>query len=74
MIVQLENARTELLALREEVKELGSALRVEELKEKIAEKEKLTEADNFWSDTENNAKVLKELKDLKNRKGRYDAL
>ena len=74
MIVQLENARTELLALREEVKELGSALRVDELKEKIAEKEKLTEADNFWNDTENNAKVLKELKDLKNKKGRYDAL
>ncbi|MBO4217624.1 MAG: PCRF domain-containing protein, partial [Clostridia bacterium] len=74
MIVQLENAKTELLALRDEVKELGSALRIEELNTKIAEKEKLTEAEGFWNDTENNAKVLKELKDLKNKKGRYDAL
>lgn len=60
--------------MRDPVNDLGSALRIDEIKEKIAVLEKETYAENFWSDAENSARVLKEVKQLKDKAEAYHNL
>lgn len=60
--------------MRDPVNDLGSALRIDEIKEKIAVLEKETYAENFWSDAENSARVLKEVKQLKDTAEAYHNL
>ncbi len=74
MIIALEDAKYKLIGMRDPVKDLGSALRIDEIKEKIAVLEKETYAENFWSDAENSAKVLKEVKQLKDKAEAYHNL
>lgn len=74
MIIALEDAKYKLIGMREPVDDLGSALRIDEIKEKIAVLEKETYADNFWSDAENSARVLKEVKQLKDKAEAYHNL
>ena len=57
MIVALENAKHELIALRATVTELGSALRIEETKENLKDLEAQTQAPDFWNDAEKSGKV-----------------
>lgn len=74
MIIALEEAKYKLIGMREPVEDLGSALRIDEVLEKISELEKATYADNFWSDSENSARVLKETKQLKDKAEAYHNL
>ncbi len=74
MIIALEDAKYKLIALKAPVEDLGSALRIEEILSKIEELEKETYAENFWSDSENSAKVLKETKQLKDKAEAYQTL
>lgn len=74
MIIALEEAKYKLIGMREPVEDLGSALRIDEVLEKITELEKATYADNFWSDSENSARVLKETKQLKDKAEAYHNL
>ncbi len=74
MIIALEDAKYKLIGMREPVTDLGSALRIDEMLERIAELEKETYADNFWSDSENSARVLKETKQLKDKAEAYQSL
>ncbi len=74
MIIALEEAKYKLIAMREPVADLGSALRIDEIKAKIAELEALTYADNFWSDQATSSKVLKETKQLKDKEAAYENL
>ena len=60
--------------MREPVADLGSALRIDEMKERIAELDKLTYAENFWSDQQSSSKILKESKQLKDRVEEYERL
>ena len=62
MIIALENAKHELVDMRDKLKELGSALRIEALENRVAELEQKTSDPAFWNDQENSSKVLQELK------------
>ena len=74
MIVALEEAKYRLIEQRAKVAELGSALRIEELHEKVAELEKQTYAEDFWNDQENSSKVLQQTKQLKDKIEAYEKL
>ena len=74
MIIALENAKRELLDIRPTLKDLGSALRIEDLKGRVAELEQKTADPAFWSDQENSSKVLQELKQSKDTIADYEAL
>ena len=74
MIIALENAKHELVDMREKVTELGSALRIEDLNGRIAELEQKTADPAFWGDQENSSKVLQELKQSKDTVAEYEAL
>jgi len=74
MIIALENAKYELQNFRENIIELGNALRIEELKVEIAELEKLTFDPDFWSSQEKSTKILQKIKQYKDKIEKYDAL
>ena len=74
MIIALEEAKYRLENFRKDIDELGSALRIEELRKKVSEMEETTTAPEFWNDQENSGKVLKEIKRLKDKIGAYEAL
>ena len=74
MIIALEEAKYQLIALREDVTELGSALRIDEL-HALAEKLDAETLDpNFWGNQENSSKVLQKLKQTKDTIEAYEAL
>ena len=74
LIIALENARRELIEMRTKVKDLGSALRIEDLANRVAELEQKTSDPAFWNDQENSSKVLQELKQSKDTIEEYEAL
>ena len=74
MIIALEDAKYKLIGLREDLKDLGSALRIDELREKVVELEKQTLDADFWSNQENSSKVLQTIKQAKDKIEGYDAL
>ncbi len=73
MIIALENAKHELIDMREKLQDLGGALRVEDLAARVAELEQKTADPSFWSDP-NSSKVLQELKQSKDTIADYEAL
>jgi len=73
LIVELEEAKRELISLRPDIKELGSALRIEALAAKAEELEQLTLAPDFWSSSES-SKVLQTIKQSKDTIDGYNDL
>ena len=67
VIIALENAKYELQNFRENIKELKSALRIDELTAEVAELEKATFDPDFWSNQENSTKVLQKIKQMKEK-------
>jgi peptide chain release factor 2 len=65
LIIALEDAKYKLIALRKDIEDLGSALRINELKATVAELEKQTLDQNFWSNQENSSKILQAIKQKK---------
>ncbi len=74
MIIALEDAKYKLIGFEDKLKELASALRIDELKEQAAEMEKQTLDTAFWSDAENSAKVLRNIKQIKSKIENYEKL
>ena len=74
MIIALENAKRELVEMRAKVEDLGSALRIEDLANRVAELEQKTSDPAFWNDPDNSSKVLQELKQGKDTIAEYEAL
>ena len=74
MIIALENAKYELQNFRENIKELGNALRIEELKAEVASLEQTTFDPDFWSNQENSTKTLQKIKQMKAKIENYEAL
>ncbi len=74
MIIALEEAKYKLEALRDELKDLGSALRIDELRAEVAELEKETLKQDFWTSKENSSSVLRSIKQKKDRIEGYDSL
>ena len=74
MIIQLDEAKRDLVALEAEVIELGNALKIESLKEKLAELEDRSSSPEFWSDQAKSGKILQEIKRLRDTIEEYDGL
>ena len=67
MIIALEEAKYTLSGFEEKLKELGSALRIDELRKEAAELEESTSVEGFWNDAENSAKILRNIKQVKSK-------
>ena len=74
LILALEEAKYRLENFRADIKELGDALRIDDLRAKVAEMEATTTDAAFWNDQENSGKVLKEIKRLKDKISKFEAL
>ena len=74
MIVALEDAKYKLIGMREKIVDLGSALRVDELRVTAEELDKQTLDPDFWNNQENSSKVLQKIKQTKYTIEDYDAL
>ena len=74
MIIAIEEAIHKLNAFRDNITELGSALRIDELRVKADELEETTQAPEFWNDQQNSGKVLQEIKRLRSKIENYEAL
>ncbi len=74
LIIALENAKYELTNFRENIKELGNALRIDELKSEVEELEKVTFEPDFWSNQENSTKILQKIKQMKSKIEGYESL
>ena len=74
MIIALEEAKYELIAMRDALKELGSAMRIEQLRIEADEYEQKTLDPNFWSDQENSSKILQAMKQRKDSIESYENL
>ena len=74
MIVALEDAKHKLIALREQITELGSALRIEETKENLKDLEAQTQAPDFWNNAEKSSKVLQVIKQGQDKVSGYERL
>ncbi len=74
MIIEIEEAKYKLNNFRADLKELGSALRIDDLKTEVAELEKKAMEPDFWNDQENSGKVLRQTKQLKDKIERYEKL
>lgn len=74
MIIQLEQARTQLRDLQPQIEDLAKSLRIDALKVRCEELEKTASDPDFWSDPENSQKVLGELKEVKDVLTSYEKL
>ena len=74
MIVALEDAKHKLTDLRDSIAELGSALRIEETKEKLIDLEAQTTAPDFWNNADNSSKVLQVIKQSQDKIAAYEKL
>ena len=74
MIVALEDAKYKLIGMRESIKELGSAIRVTELRDSLPALEEQTLAADFWSNQDVSSKVLQTIKQTKDKISEYEDL
>ncbi len=74
MIIQLVEAKRTLLAMRSQVADIGSALKIDRLKEQADEYEQKTLVPNFWDDAERSSKILQELKRMQDSIEEYRKL
>ena len=73
MIIQLEEAKRELIHLEGEIDELGNAMKIEELKVNIAALEEKTLAPDFWNGTDSST-ILQQIKSMKDKVEAYENL
>ena len=74
MLIEYDNIRLELIALEKPIEELGVALDIESALKKIEELEKDSLAPDFYNDTKNSQKVLRQIKELKAKVDSFDGL
>ena len=74
MIIALEDAKYKLIGMKDQIAELGSALRIEQLRTDAAELEQQTFAEDFWSNQERSSKILQSIKQMKDQIEFYDDL
>ncbi len=74
MIIQLEEAKRTLLGMKDDVKELASALKIDQIRDDAEELEQKTLVPDFWDDAENSGKILRELKQIKDTLEEYEEL
>ena len=74
LIIALEEAKYKLIGMREDIADLGSALRIDELKALSEELDRQTLDPDFWSNQENSSKVLQKVKQTKDTIESYEEL
>ena len=74
MIIALEEAKHKLTNFREDIEELGSALRIDNLREEAAKLEEQTLEPDFWNDQTVSGKILRQIKQTKDKIEAYDKL
>lgn len=74
MIIALEEAKYALVGMREDIKELGSAIKIDDLKKRAAELDAKTLEPDFWGDAENSSKILQTVKQIKDKIEAYEKL
>ena len=74
MIIQLDEAKRTLKELEPELIELGDALKIEKLRVRAEELDEQTMMPDFWNDQANSGKILREVKQLKDKIAEYDEL
>ena len=74
MIIALEEAKRKLIDMRGDVKELGNALRIVDLKAKFAELSAQTLDPNFWSNPDQANKITQEIKQSQDTIEDYEKL
>ena len=74
MIVALEECKRRLIALGDVLVELGNQLRIDEARERAQELERETMVQDFWGDAEKSSRVLREIKQLKDKVEHYEDL
>ena len=74
MIIALEDAKYKLIGMRADIEDLGSALRIDELKVLAKELDEQTLDPDFWSNQENSSKVLQKVKQTKDTIEAYEEL
>ncbi len=74
MIIEIEEAKLKLTYFRDDIAELGNALRVDDLRAQVEELEKKALEPDFWNDQENSGKILRQTKQLKDKVEKYDRL
>ncbi len=73
-MLQFEEYKQKINALKPALATLSSALKTEEAQAEIAHLEAQSAADGFWNDIENSQKVLKQIKQLKSKCETYTKL
>ncbi len=74
MIIALEDAKYKLIGMRESIADLGSALRIDELRTLAEQLDAQTLDPDFWSNQENSSKVLQKVKQTKDTIESYESL
>ena len=74
MIIQLEQARSQLRDMQPKIQELAVSLRIDSLTAKCKELEEIASAGDFWLDPDRSQKVLAELKAVKDTVNDYEEL
>lgn len=73
-MIEFEDYKVKLNALKPELDNLGAALKLEDVKKEIAECAAQSEAPGFWDDLENSQKVMKRSKQLQSKLDHYNKL
>ena len=74
MIVALEESKRRLSALEDVLKELGNQLRIDECTERANELDRETVVQDFWNDAERSSRILREIKQLRDKVESYQEL
>ncbi len=74
MIIALEEAKHKLIGMRDDIKDLGQALRITDLKARCAELEAQTLDPNFWGDPDKANKITQEIKQSQDTIEEYERL
>ena len=74
MIIQLEEAKLKLSAIKNQVKEYGITIKIDELRKTAADMDAEMEATEFWGDQAKATKHLQTLKAVKDKIEVYDKL
>ena len=74
MIIALEDAKYKLLDMRAHLSELRSSLRIDSLREQVAELEAASLEPNFWDNAQKSTKVMQQIKQMKDTIEEYETL
>ena len=73
-MIILDEYKVKIANLKKDIEELGRALGISSLRDRVAEIEKITAEPGFWDDMDNSQKILVEQKQIKDKIEKYEKL